>query len=198
MQPSELFARPEGSVSALDRSQKQSRHCALAVQSSTIPQLQFIEGRRHPCLYAKADPLVAQKTMEIPQFVDTVAGVPVVRSCRFSRAGRRLSCRDAEADHHDPGDHGDSPVAVFDFPVAQVVQVVFFFVAQRRFPMVQAVQQTMVLPQLQFIDKVIDVPVCRLGSSARGMKLGRALCSGTGPGLTDAMGAGVAGSPTPR
>ena len=32
--------------------------------------------------------------------------------------------------------------------------------------MAQTVQQTMVLPQLQFIDKVFDVPVCRLGASA--------------------------------
>ena len=32
--------------------------------------------------------------------------------------------------------------------------------------MVQAGLRTMELPQLQFIDKVIDVPVCRLGSSA--------------------------------
>ena len=32
--------------------------------------------------------------------------------------------------------------------------------------MVQAEMRTMVLPQLQFFDKVIDVPVCRLGASA--------------------------------
>ena len=32
--------------------------------------------------------------------------------------------------------------------------------------MVQAGMRTMVLPQLQFIDKVIDVLVCRLGASA--------------------------------
>ena len=44
-------------------------------------------------------------TVEIPQFVDTVADVPVVRSYWFSRAGRRHSCRDAEADPHGPSDH---------------------------------------------------------------------------------------------
>ena len=32
--------------------------------------------------------------------------------------------------------------------------------------MVQAGMRTMVLPQLQFIDEVIDVPVCWFGSSA--------------------------------
>ena len=43
---------------------------------------------------------------------------------------------------------------VIDVPVAQVVQFVVFVEALRRFPMVQAVD----IPQLQFIDKVFDVP----------------------------------------
>ena len=79
---------------------------------------------------------------------------------------------------------------VIDVPVAQVVQVVVIVVVQRRFPMVQTVQQTVVLLQLQFIDKVLDVPVCRFGAYACFKKLGWALCTGTGPGWTPAMRAG--------
>ena len=54
-----------------------------------------------------------QKTIEIPQLVGPVVGVPVVRSYRFSRAGRRYHpCCDAETGPHGPSDHGDSAVVV--------------------------------------------------------------------------------------
>ena len=45
---------------------------------------------------------------------------------------------------------------VIDDPIAQVVQFDVFVVVHRRFHMVQTVWRTMVLPQLQLIDKVID------------------------------------------
>ena len=42
-----------------------------------------LQGRRHPCLYAVADPHGSvQKTVESTQFVDMVADFPVVRSYR--------------------------------------------------------------------------------------------------------------------
>ena len=58
------------------------------------PQLQFIKGRRHPCLYAVAIPygpymvLFVQKTTEIPQLlVDTMADVPFVLLYNAGYAG---------------------------------------------------------------------------------------------------------------
>ena len=50
-------------------------------KTADSPQLQFIEGSRHLCLYADAVPyvLIVQKTIEIPQLlVDTMADVPFV------------------------------------------------------------------------------------------------------------------------
>ena len=48
-------------------------------------------------------------------------------------------------------------VQVVDIPV----------VTHRLFPTVQFILQTLVIPQLQFIDKVFDVPVCRSSSFLR-------------------------------
>ena len=111
---------------------------------------------------------------------------------------------------------------VIDDPIAQVVQFDVFVVVQRRFPMVQTVWLTMVLPQLQLIDKVIDVCCAGRASSTGavleetaefgvstascGMKLalvaGRACAQAQGRVLTPAIGAGKgwrgAGSLTPR
>ena len=99
-------------------------------------------------------------TIEIPQFrVDKVVDLPSCRSCRFPVVVQRqipiflTVCRTKET--------LQLLDTVIDVPVAQVVQFVVFVEAQRRFPMVQAVLRTMDIPQLQFIDKVFDVPVCR-------------------------------------
>ena len=67
---------------------------------------------------------------------------------------------------------------VFDVPVALVVQFVFFpVVAQRRLPMVF---ETIESPQFP-VGTVIDVPVVMV------VRVGRALCTGTGPGLIPAI-----------
>ena len=117
------------------------------------------------------------RTIQISQsLVDKVVAAPVTQVAGLSgRAGRRHSCRDTEADPHGLSDHGDSPVAwrcgrcpyyagrsharcvqrqVVDIPV----------VTQRLFPMVQFILQTPKIHQLQSIDKVFDVPVCRSSS----------------------------------
>ena len=96
---------------------------------------------------------------------------------------------------------------VIDMPVIVHVKVVDIpVVTQRLFPTVQFILQTTVIPQLQSIDKVVDVPVCRFSSFSDAVcektveipqlqhvearTLGGALCTGTRPGLTPAIGAG--------
>ena len=51
------------------------------------PQLQFIEGRRHPCLYAEAISHGPDccRTKEIHQFADMVADFPDVRVVQVLR-----------------------------------------------------------------------------------------------------------------
>ena len=79
-------------------------------------------------------------------------------------------CRGAEADSHGldcSADRRSSPVAwtrwlMLLFSGVQVVDIPV--VAQRRFPVVQFIMQTTVIPQLQSIDKVFDVPVCTSSS----------------------------------
>ena len=77
--------------------------------------------------------LIVQKTIVIPHFIDTVADFPVVRVMQI------LRCRCGE-----------------DIRAPTVADRVVFVVAQRWFPMVQAVQRTIEVLKLQFIDKVFD------------------------------------------
>ena len=113
-----------------------------------FPQLLF-EGRRHPCLYAEAD----------------LCGPVCSENHRDSRVrwhGGRFPCCVGPADslllwRRHSCSHSCSSLRKSSCRLVMV---------QRRFPIVQAGMRTTELPQLQFIDKVIDVPVCRLGSSA--------------------------------
>ena len=145
--------------------------------------------------------------IEFPQFVDTLDDVLVVQSYRFSRAGleetfvlsqvqleenfdgHQHTCLGAEADPH--GFHFLKTIetpqlqfmdTVMDVPI---VQVPFF--SCRHAESGPHVLLTMKSPQLQFIDQVIDVPVVLV------VRVGRALCTGTGPGLTPGIRAGRSG-----
>ena len=66
--------------------------------------------------------------------------------------GRRFPCRCAEADSPrlfvGPKRFPSCLDTVINVPVAQVVQIVVFVVAQKRFPMVQTVRRTKEIPQL--------------------------------------------------
>ena len=67
------------------RQEPWSRQCKLS------GKLQFIEGRRHPCLYAEAISHGPDccRTQEIPQFVDTWPIFLLCGSCRFSGAAEQ-------------------------------------------------------------------------------------------------------------
>ena len=124
---------------------------------------------------------LGEKILAFPEglalFKNKVVDMPVVCmswcACRSS-----VFCRGAEAGSHGPACALDT---VFDVPVALVVQFVYFpVVAQRRLPMVFL---TIESPQFP-VGKVIDVPVVKV------VRVGGALCTGTGPGLTPAIRAG--------
>ena len=154
-------------------------------------------------------------TIETPQLLFGHGGL-----CPYDagRAGFHPCCG-AGADSHGldcSAVHSSSPVAWtrWSIPPFAGVQVVDIpVVTQRLFPMVQVTLQTIVIPQLQSTDKVVDVPVCRSAvlsgavcektveipqlQHVEAWTFGRALCTGTRPGLTPAHqgGEGVAGSP---
>ena len=148
-------------------------------KTAEIPQLQFIEGRRHPRHYAEADPH-GPCDQEIPLLLDTVVDVPVVKvvpaeygkflffwkmtsgmvsvfsAIWFDNGYMTVSVFEA-------GFSGDSaPRAVFlrvfvavhkttDFPQLQFFTVVDIpFVAQTQILMVQTIQPFLGL-QLQYV-----------------------------------------------
>ena len=92
------------------------------------------------------------QTIDIPQLLNTVADVPVVRSYRFSRADKVV---DVPVVH----DRADFPVVV-----------------QMPLPMVQTVRRTMVFPQF-VLDKVIVGPVVQVERDSHVPSWRRLSCS---------------------
>ena len=144
----------------------------LSVAGAAVPQLQFIEGRRHPCLYADADP-------HGPVCSENHRDSPVAR-----RHGGRCPFRAGRSGSHVQVVGGTVVLPQFLHVEKIVVSfevVDILVVTQRLFPMVQAFQQTIEIPQL-FVDMAVEVPVvwmqqvpqCRklFGSSADALRGG--------------------------
>ena len=122
-----------------------------------------------------------RRTMEIPQFVfDKMIDIPVVQvRAGFSRTGRQHPCREAEVTSHGLSDHRDSPVSRWQ--------------GDRRPCCAGRASSTCAV-----VEETAEFGV---STASCGMKLapgaGRALCTGTGPGLDTRHqgGEGVADSP---
>ena len=106
------------------------------LEVAAVLQLLF-EGRRHPCLYAVADPV--QKIIEIHQFVDMVADFSVVRSYRSPQVVHTPVVSNDRCP-------GYVPQLQFTFKVVHITVE-----AQRFFPMFQTLRLTTEVPSCSSI-----------------------------------------------
>ena len=146
-----------------------SRQCKLS-GSAAVPQLQFFEGRHHPCRGALAShgPDCSSDLRDSPVAREQGDRCPCY-AVRASSTGRLHPCRDVEADPHGLVDHGDSSLASWTrWSMSCWAGGASFTGA--------VVEKTVVLPQLHLLRNSLR--------AAHELRWGffRAVFTGTGPG----------------